>query len=295
MYEKSITREYRTAFVILIDQSGSMVELVEYEGIKISKSEAVALATNQILSELIERAKRHDGIRDYYDVAVIGYSGAGVRSMLTPEGSSEDDSPFVSIKELEAVENVDHMEYDVIYKDPQGEDFAHTISAPKWVSPQHTGETPTFEVLNYTYDWVKRWCSKPENHNSFPPIIFNITDGESSDCTPDDFVNISRKLRSLSTSDGNVFVINIHLATPTEEGSHQSMIFPTSDEVECCCHTKAKDLSRASSVMPSLYRDQICELRGINTQGEFVGVSYNSSIAELITILNIGTISVKKG
>ncbi len=123
-------------------------------------------------------------------------------------------------------------------------------------------------------------------------MIINITDGESSDCSAEELIKISTKLRSLSTSDGNVFVINIHLASATDL---QSMIFPTVEEVEACGHTKAKDLSRASSIMPSPYNDLICELRGIKREAEFVGISYNSSIAELITILNIGTISVKKG
>ncbi len=286
MYEKSITREYRTAFVILIDQSGSMVECVEYEGAQIPKSEAVALVTNQILSELIERAKRYEGIRDYYDVAVVGYSGAGVKSMLAPN-----DSPFISIKELSDMD-VECVERAIECNTPSGEPFNYTANTPQWVSPIHSGETPMFEVLNYTYDWVKRWCSNPENHDSFPPIIFNITDGESSDCTTEDFVNMSRKLQKLSTSDGNVFVINIHLASNKER---QSIIFPTMNEIETFAHPKAKDLSRASSVMPALYNDLICEVRGIMPQEEFVGVSYNSSIAELITILNIGTISVKKG
>ncbi len=286
MYEKSITREYRTAFVILIDQSGSMVEHVEYEGSQISKSEAVALVTNQILSELIERAKRYEGVRDYYDVAVVGYSGMGIKSMLAPN-----ESPFISIKELSELD-VESVERIIECNTPSGEPFSYTTHTAQWITPMHSGETPMFEVLSYTYDWVKRWCSKPENHDSFPPIIFNITDGESSDCTTEDFVNMSRKLQSLSTSDGNVFVINIHLASNNKQ---QSIIFPTIAEIENFTHLKAKDLSRASSVMPALYNELICEVRGIAPQEKFVGVSYNSSIAELITILNIGTISVKKG
>ncbi len=286
MYEKSITREHRTAFMILIDQSGSMVEMVEYDGAKISKSEAVALATNQILSELIERARRHDGVRDYYDVAVVGYSGAGVKSMLSPN-----DEPFVSIVDL-AARDVEIKSHTIERSSLSGVTFSHTISTPEWIIPLHTGETPTFEAFSYCYDNTKKWCSNIENYESFPPIIINITDGESTDCSPSELKTISSKLRSLTTSDGNVFVINIHLASSPE---HQSILFPTIDEVEMCTDSKAKHLSQASSIMPQIYNDLICEMRGIKSQTDFVGVSYNSSIAELITILNIGTISVKRG
>ena len=35
--------------------------------------------TNRLLFELIERARRSDEVRDYYDIAVLGYSGDGDR------------------------------------------------------------------------------------------------------------------------------------------------------------------------------------------------------------------------
>ncbi len=143
MYEKSITREHRTAFMILIDQSGSMVERIEYDGLKISKSEAVAMVTNQILSELIARARRYEGVRDYYDIAVVGYSGEGVKSALAPN-----DEPFVSVSEL-AKREVANVERRQECRSPLGEGFIHTISTPEWIKPLHLGETPMFEVFNF--------------------------------------------------------------------------------------------------------------------------------------------------
>ncbi|MFI3282310.1 MAG: vWA domain-containing protein [Rikenellaceae bacterium] len=287
MYEKSITREHRTAFVVLIDQSGSMSEPIEYEGRELAKAEAVALVTNQIIAELIERARRHDGVRDYYDVAVLGYSGEGVTPMI----SHNESTPFVSIDELSS-RKVPLDSYVVNRTLPSGESAPYTVSTPQWVTPRASGETPMFEGLNYAYDIVKEWSTRPENYDSFPPIVFNITDGESSDCSPVDMINISRKIRSLSTSDGKVFMINIHIASSAIQ---QSMLFPTAEEVENFPTRKARELSYASSTMPDVFCDVICELKGVKEKSEFIGVSYNTSIAELITILNIGTISVKRG
>lgn len=78
MYTQSITRSHRTAFILAIDQSGSMAEKLLFRGRQTTKAEAVAEVTNRLLFELIERARRSDEVRDYYDIAVLGYSGDGI-------------------------------------------------------------------------------------------------------------------------------------------------------------------------------------------------------------------------
>ena len=70
-YTQSITRRHRTAFVLAIDQSGSMVEELEFRGRRTSKAAAVAEVANSLLSELLLRATREGEVRDYYDIAVI--------------------------------------------------------------------------------------------------------------------------------------------------------------------------------------------------------------------------------
>lgn len=74
MYIQSITRTHRTAFIFVIDGSGSMAEKIRFRGRLMTKADAVATITNGMLFELIERARRSDGVRDYYDIAVLGYS-----------------------------------------------------------------------------------------------------------------------------------------------------------------------------------------------------------------------------
>ncbi len=285
MYEKSITREHRSAFVIMIDQSGSMAEFIDYEGRTITKAEAVAEVANSIIAELIERARRGDGVRNYYDVGVVGYSGSEASSML------DDENLLIPITEL-AQSDVETKSYAIEYTLPSGESVSQLSTTKAWVTPISRGETPMYESLNMVYDTIKKWCQQPQNYDSFPPMIFNITDGESSDCTGVDMLNMSRRIRSLSTSDGYAFMINVHIASSSAQ---QSMLLPTLDEVNACTNKYAKDLGLASSIMPPIYNNMICEIRKMKYSGEFVGMSYNTSISELITILNIGTISVKKG
>lgn len=93
-YTQSITRRHRTAFVLAIDQSGSMVEELEFRGRRTSKAAAVAEVANSLLSELLLRATREGEVRDYYDIAVVGYSGEGVHSLLSA------DETFVPVSAL---------------------------------------------------------------------------------------------------------------------------------------------------------------------------------------------------
>lgn len=57
MYTQSITRSHRTAFFLAIDCSGSMAEPIHFRGGCKAKSEVVATIANELLFELIERAR----------------------------------------------------------------------------------------------------------------------------------------------------------------------------------------------------------------------------------------------
>ena len=85
MYTQSITRNHRTAFILAIDGSGSMAESILFRGRCMTKAEAVATITNDLLFELVERARRSDGVRDYYDIAVVGYSATTRYARCCPE------------------------------------------------------------------------------------------------------------------------------------------------------------------------------------------------------------------
>ena len=99
MYTQSITRTHRTAIILAIDGSGSMAEKIRFRNRQMTKAEAVATITNGMLFELIERARRSDGVRDYYDIAVIGYSGDDEVYSLLPGGRE-----LISVAELAAGE-----------------------------------------------------------------------------------------------------------------------------------------------------------------------------------------------
>ena len=205
-YTQSITRRHRTAFVLAIDQSGSMVEELEFRGRRTSKAAAVAEVANSLLSDLLLRATREGEVRDYYDIAVVGYSGEGVHSLLSA------DETFVPVSALRnAVRNTRRVSIE--RRLPDGQPAFNEVTVSEWIAPAASGQTPMYEALLYVHDLVEAWCRRPEHRESFPPLVFNITDGEASDSDEEELAQIAGRIRSLGTDDGRALLVNIHLAS----------------------------------------------------------------------------------
>ena len=283
MYTQSITRTHRTAFILLIDGSGSMTEEILFRGRRTTKAEAVASITNALLFELIERARRNDGVRDYYDIAVLTYSGNDEVYSLLP-----DNREMISVAELAAREVT--MRREVIEcRLPDGSTSLREIPTPAWVFPEAAGQTPMHQALDQAREIAEAWCRRPEHAESFPPTIFNITDGEATDCDEEELRAVCERIRALRTCDGNVLLINIHIA-PGD--SQQAVFFPTEEEA-AYPNRYASLLYACSSPMPEVFNEAIREAKGPGAMPPFRGMSYNASAEQLIAMLNIGSISVK--
>lgn len=70
MYTAEISRTSPSAFLFIIDQSGSMDERMETEQ---TKAQFVADVLNKTLYQLVIRCTRADGVRNYFDMGVIAY------------------------------------------------------------------------------------------------------------------------------------------------------------------------------------------------------------------------------
>ena len=281
MYEQEITRTHRTAFVIAVDRSQSMSEEIAVNGRTVPKAVAVAEIIGRIVSELTMRARRDDGIHDYYDIALIGYSGDEVCSIIDPARD------FIPVSELDRYDpQTSRATYERTL--PNGETTLFTEEIPLWAPPAAAGDTPMYEAFMRIRDIVGVWCRRPQNADSFPPVVINITDGEASDCDPDELRDMAEQIKSLHTSDGNVLLLNIHI---TANGATRSLIFPTDDEIGED-DRYARLLADCSSLMPAPFDEMILQHRGDAARPPFRGMSYNASITELITMLCIGSRSV---
>ena len=283
MYTQSITRTHRTAFILLIDGSGSMNEEILFHGKRMTKAEAVASITNGMLFELVERARRSDGVRDYYDISVLTYSGDNEVYSLLPEGRE-----MLSVAELAAGEIPMKREL-VEYRMPDGSTSLRELPVPDWIADEAAGQTPMYQALDHAYEIAEAWCRNPAHAESFPPTVFNITDGEATDCDEEELRTICERIRSLRTCDGHVLLINIHIA-PDE--SQHAVFFPTEEEA-AYSNRYAGVLYDCSSPMPEVFNEAIREAKGPGALPPFRGMSYNTSAEQLIAMLNIGSISVK--
>ena len=267
-YSQSITREHRTAFLLLLDRSGSMRERVMFDGREVTKACAVAETANRFLFELTERARRCDGVRDYYDVAVLSYSGDTVESLLSKT------TEFIPISEL-ARRRTEQSVWSREHELPDGRHTIVTTTTPRHIFPHAEGRTPMYEAMSEACELLKRWCDEPCHAESFPPVVLNITDGEFSDCGEEELVDISRRIRALGTEYGNVLLLNIHIAS----GSDAPMIFPTEAEIPSAGRN-AEIMALCSSRMPESFEPVICQYRGRAVEPPFIGMSYNAPITE---------------
>ena len=70
-YTAQISRDNPTCFVFLVDQSGSMDATFGGQPNK-KKKDGVADAINKLLRVLCIKSMRQDGIREFFQIAVIG-------------------------------------------------------------------------------------------------------------------------------------------------------------------------------------------------------------------------------
>ena len=89
--------------------------------------------------------------------------------------------------------------------------------------------------------------------------------------------------------DGNVLLINIHIAAGDTE---RPVFFPEAHEARYT-NRYASLLYDCSSEMPAVFNEAIREAKGPGAIPPFRGMSYNASAAQLVAMLNIGSISVK--
>lgn len=294
MYEQDITRKHRTAIVIAVDRSLSMKEFVDCDHVQtVTKAEAVAYAVNSVISELTVRATRDGEVRNYYDIAVVGYSEPLVERVAAGGSSVEflldADRTFVPVSDL-ARRKPPLKKFIVRRMGADGAVLEREESLRMWVEPSAAGGTPMYEAFWVIRNMLRDWCDNPANAGSFPPIVINITDGEASDCTAEELRDITHRIRELKTADGNVIVMNIHMRTAPEP---VSLLFPTAGELEGC-ERYLRLLAECSSVMPETYNGLIEEFRGAShSEGaRYLAVGYNISPEGMFAMLGIGSRSV---
>ena len=102
------------------------------------------------------------------------------------------------------------------------------------------------EALRRVRDIAAAWCADPAHAESFPPMVFNITDGEATDCDDAELRAVAGQIKSLRTADGNVLLVNIHIAAGD---TPRTVFFPSAEEASYP-NRYAEVLYDCSSPMP---------------------------------------------
>lgn len=286
MYSKAITQQHRSAVIFCIDCSTSMQELVEFNDVWMSKAEVVAMITNIMIDELYTRSSRHNRIRNYYDIAVIGYRGDSVENLL--------DGEHIELTPITALEKLSPKTRDYCFKQKlhDGTSIYANFVINEWITAKAEGRTPMYEALIEAHRLVDEWCAIHSHRDSFPPMIFHITDGYANDGTPNDLISIAQDIKNTGTTDGNTLLINVHIGSG-EDYCERSLLFPYQLDMHNSS-SRMHTLYMMSSVAPESIEHQLPPIEEPEVESSRRLVAYNISPCELFNIVNIGSESLKE-
>jgi uncharacterized protein YegL len=267
-YSAEIKRDQPTAIMLLIDQSGSMA----------SNEKAVfcAKAINNLLNEVINTSTKEGGLRDYIDVALIGYGGEKNAQFLLKDG-------FMNLTEL-SQNNISTTQI-ITEKEIRGKITQETKILKVWLNPVAKNATPMGEAFDLALETLENWIQK--NPNSFPPVVINVSDGEQTDCKENEILERALKIKSLATNDGNLLLFNCHLA----QENKNPIIFPKTREELPQDDKYALLMYDMSSTLPQKMRLKVISIinQDIPENTQIVAMGYNADSNNFVKILEVGT------
>lgn len=269
-YTAEISRPTPSAFLFVIDQSGSMDEKMESGQ---SKSQFVADVLNKTLYQLIIRCTRADGVRNYFDVGVVAYGGSGIRSGFGGELASGFLHPLSDIERnpLRVEERSKRV------PDGAGGLVDQSVKFPVWFDPISNGGTPMCDALRKTAEVMVQWCDG--HQKSYPPTVIHVTDGQSTDGDPE---QIGEHLRMISTEDGQCLLFNLHIDT----SGAQAIIFPAAEAGLPDVYSRL--LFRMSSPFPAHLLGAAKE-KGYSPSSESRFFGYKAGYEAIVDFFDIGT------
>ncbi|MFC1764993.1 vWA domain-containing protein [Planctomycetota bacterium] len=181
-YEKLVSQQFPGWIIFILDDSGSMTDALP--GTSDPRYQWVERYIGIILDQLLERSSELRGndvvIKPRYFVDVIKYGGN--------------------------VQRWGQQTMDIEETIKQFTNAGNTIELGG-----HLGGTDAKSAFEQAQRLISKGITNERFRNSFPPMVFHLTDGESwTDASP-----IADQIKQLSTSDGNVLVVNGYIGTQT--------------------------------------------------------------------------------
>jgi hypothetical protein len=269
-YSAEISRSQPTAFLFLIDQSGSMIDKMPTGE---SKAGFVADVLNKTIYQLIIRCTKADGVRNYFDLGVLAYGGNGIASGFGGALGGSIINPLSSIEQNPL--RIDARAKKV--SDGAGGIIEQTVRFPVWFDPHSSGGTPMCEALKRVAALLVDWCNAHER--SYPPTVIHVTDGASTDGDPEP---IAQQLQQISTADGQCLLFNLHI----DATAAQELLFPANEAT--LPDADSRRLFRCSSPFPpQLIKPAQDKGYTVSPESRFFG--YRAKIEGIVDFFEIGT------
>ena len=281
-YSQEISRDRRGVFLFLIDQSRSMDKEFSRDeaGSSVNRATVVADALNSTLEELVNRCMRDEGVRDYFDIGIIGYGRTHRPEFCWRKGLAG--QKLVSISEVAANAEIEEREVVTVVR---GQPVTEQVTVSRWVEAVAGESTPMNGAFRLAIATLEEWIySHP---TSFPPVVINITDGMANDVSSEDeLLATAQRMTGLKTSDGNVLLINCHISG----GNEAPVLFPW-NPMQLPRDPYAKLLFDMSSELSQRHRAIICEIfeRDLESTPTIRGMAFNADAVALVKLLDIGT------
>jgi hypothetical protein len=266
VYDAQISRSNPACIVILVDQSESMQDGIKGDPSK-RKCDGVAEVVNRFLHSLVIRCTVGMGeVFPYYFISVIGYGSTVGPAFVGKYQGTES----VCISDLAEAARVDTR----TIQRPEGEE---RIKTKVWFDPIANGRTPMCQAFQQAQGVVDKFVA--QYPNCYPPMVMNITDGDSTDGNPS--AN-AESIKQIQSTNGNALVFNVHVSSTNAP----STIFPNGEN--SLGDPYAKMLFRMSSTLPAKMRQISKELRFEIADGA-KGFAFNADLTCLTSLLEIGT------
>lgn len=260
MYSQRITRSNPSLYVFLIDQSGSMSQQTASWW---TLADEVCKLVNKYIDEMVVKSTTWDTVKDHFFISVIWYGSAS----------------WVWYSFAWNLANKDIIPLSEIAENPLRLISDATGKYPIRFEPKSESQTPMTEAFALAKETVEKFIT--HFPDSFPPIVINITDGESTDGSP---VTIAKEIMNLNTNDGSVLIFNAHITWNNEDAiEYPSNIQQLSND------TNAKMLFEMTSEIPEKMISMAKWIEIYLNEWQ-KGYIYNGSIHNLHKFLDIGSV-----
>ncbi len=239
------------------------------------KSEGLATIINNFLQGLVLVCS-NDPVdfrpKNYFSVGVLGY-GAKLGPAFSGNLAGKDLATIIEIAEMPA--RIEEKTRKV--EDGAGGLVNQSVKFPVWFESVANGGTPMCGAFSKAESILSGWVAS--HRDSFPPVVINVTDGESTDGDP---MLAAESLKKLATNDGNLLLLNVHLSSQKSE----PIMFPESEN--SLVDEYAKLLFKMSSPLTEGMKGR-ARATGIKVGDGSTGFVFNADPVSVIQLLEIGT------